>query len=94
MDRYLHRNIKYVRQISRNIAYIWYARKIPVRKGGFDFAEVRIFHVRRPFRFLSLIRAPELITRGSLRYYVPQAAAAAVVGENGAESRRATVSLN
>lgn len=69
-----------------------------MRDGGFDFAETRIFHMRRPFRFLSLIRAPELITRGSLGYYVPQAAAAAaatvVVDENGAENRRATVSLN
>lgn len=63
-----------------------------MRDGGFDFAELRIFHMRRPFRFLSLIRAPELITRGSLGYYVPQAAAA--VDGNGAESRRATVSLN
>lgn len=68
-----------------------------MRDGSFDFAETRIFHMRRPFRFLSLIRAPELITRGSLGYYVPQAAAAAatvVVDENGAENRRATVSLN
>jgi len=66
-----------------------------MRNDDFDFAEVRIFHMRKPFRFLSLIRAPELITRRSLGYYVPQAASAAnIVDENGAESRRATVSLN
>lgn len=65
-----------------------------MRDGGFDFAKVRIFHMRRPFRFLSLIRTPELITRGSLGYYVPQAVRAVVIDENGAESRRTTVSLN
>lgn len=66
-----------------------------MRDGDFDLAEVRIFHMRKPFRFFSLIRAPKLITRRSLGYYVPQAASATVVvDENGAESRRATVSLN
>jgi len=67
-----------------------------VRDSDSDFAKVRIFHMRRPFRFLSLIRSRANYTRISriLRTAGRRHHVHVVDDENGAESRRASVSLN